>query len=250
MTTSKHLDQNFKIFLQSIENYRKKYNHSKHNFKIVAVSKSVTAEQILELYNLGQLDFAENYLNEALPKITAINNINSEYNKNLSSTINKANIMWHYIGKIQSNKAKLIAQNFTWVHSVDSLKIAEKLNAHRLEHLGKLNILIQVNLQNDHNKSGITPNDVFALTNSIITSMPHLQLRGLMCILNLESQTFEQQFVAFNNLKKCLISLNQHYNLQLDTLSMGMSGDYEAAIAAGSTMLRIGSAIFGTRNKQ
>lgn len=243
MTTSKHLDQNFKTFLQQVEKYKEKYANDSSNFKIIAVSKKFALEQILELYQLGQLDFAENYLNEALQKIEAINKLDTEHHMNLSLPIN---IFWHYIGKIQSNKIKQISQNFSWVHSVDSINIAEKLNYYRLSHLGKLQILIQINLQNDSNKSGIAPEQLSELVEKIKT-MPNLQLRGLMCILNLESKTFEQQFQAFNNLKKLLLTLNKHHQLQLDTLSMGMSADYEAAIAAGSTMLRIGQAIFGTR---
>lgn len=244
MATSKHLDQNLNIFLQLVENYKNKYKNSAANLKLVAVSKTIKLEQILELYNIGQVDFAENYLSEALIKINGINQFNITHQKNLSK---KINITWHYIGKIQSNKTKLIAQHFTWVHSVDSFKIAERLNNARTENLEKLNILIQVNLQQDENKSGISPHEVFELVTKINT-LPFLKIRGLMCILNLESKTFEQQFAAFSNLQKLLIDLNTHLHLDLDTLSMGMSDDYEAAIAAGSTMLRIGSAIFGKRN--
>lgn len=236
MTTSKHLGQNFKTFLQLVDKFKQKHQNFSPNFKLVAVSKKFPVEDILEVYKLGQKDFGENYLNEAIEKIDAIDKFN-------------INITWHYLGQIQSRKAKQIAQNFSWVHSLDRFDIAEKLNSHRPADKDKLNILIQVNLQQDPHKSGISPDEVDNFVKQII-QLKNLRLRGLMCILKQDCTDYQEQFEAFTKLKAILKLVNKTFSSDdkpLDTLSMGMSGDVEAAIAAGSTMIRIGSAIFGAR---
>lgn len=261
MLTRKQLDQNFKIFLQAIESIKEKYSQSveynlvNQNISLIAVSKQHPFESILELYNLGQKQFGESYLQEAITKI------------NMSHKLGLSDIIWHYIGRIQSNKTKLIAENFAWVHSVESLKIAERFNLQRPKHLDKLNILLQINIDQDLNKSGIIfepvnnqkSNSGAIQTNeldNIITEILKLEniiLRGFMCILEKSSSTdnssdrFQQQYNSFKKLTELLRTINKNHNLNLDTLSMGMSNDYEAAIAAGSNMIRIGSALFGPR---
>lgn len=237
--TSKQLDKNFKKIYQLIDSYQKKYSDSSPNIRLIAVSKTHPAEKILELYALEQKDFGESYLGEALDKINIIKKINNK----------PTDIIWHFIGRIQSNKTKLIAENFDWVHSVDRLKIAERLNSQRPNHLGKLKILLQINIDQDSQKAGFDYSKPDEIHHAIsgIKSMPNLQLMGLMCILQ-KSEDFQTQLGSFSRLKSLLLQINQNHHLNLDTLSMGMSNDLEAAIAAGSTMVRVGSALFGPRN--
>ncbi len=190
---------------------------------LLAVSKTKSVAQINAAVQAGQRDFGENYLQEALEKI---------------KTINDANIIWHFIGSIQSNKTKLISAKFDWVHTVDRLIIAKRLNEQRMDDLAKLNICIQVNVDNESNKSGVTVADLNDLINEV-KNMQNLSLRGLMCIPNASNSKD-----AFNRLAK----IKENYPF-MDTLSMGMSNDFEDAIKAGSTIVRIGTDIFGKRNK-
>lgn len=247
MHARKQLDKNFKTFLQTIENTKKKYSEKNYNtnkeIKLIAVSKTQPIDAILELYKSGQNDFAENYLQEAISKINSIKKINDEDKNNLIT------ITWHYIGTIQSNKTKLIAENFDWVHSVDNLKIATRLSNQRPSHLERLNLLIQINIDNDPNKSGIDTCMVLDLANNI-KKLPNINLRGFMCILQKNSTTqddFNSEYDSFNKVRLILEDLNKNHGFELDTLSMGMTNDYPAAIAAGSNMLRIGTALFGKR---
>ena len=199
---------------------------------LLAVSKTQPATAVIEAAKAGQIHFGENYLQDALPKITTLKE-------------GGYSLQWHYIGPIQSNKTKAIAENFQWVHSVDRLKIAQRLNEQRPEDLQPLNICIQVNISEEPQKSGIHPTDLLPLATEIM-QLPKLKLRGLMAIPS--SNASEQQCRAdFAAVKKLLASLPESPGL--DTLSMGMSNDLEAAIAEGSTMVRVGTAIFGEREK-
>ncbi|MGV3741329.1 MAG: YggS family pyridoxal phosphate-dependent enzyme, partial [Burkholderiaceae bacterium] len=152
---------------------------------------------------------------------------------------------WHYIGPIQSNKTRAIAEHFDWVHSVDREKIAQRLSEQRPEHLPPLNICLQVNISGESSKSGVDPQDISALSQAV-ASLPRLKLRGLMAIPE-PAGSFEQQRIPFAKLRECFNRLREQ-GLALDTLSMGMSADMEAAIAEGATIVRIGTAIFGQRD--
>jgi len=198
---------------------------------LLAVSKYHSLQKINALYYLGQRDFGESYLQEALTKIDA-----SELD----------DIVWHFIGPIQSNKTKSIAENFSWVHSVERLKIARRLSAQRPEHLPPLNICVQINISQEEQKSGFSAAEI---EDSIeeISQLAHLSLRGLMAIPRPTNDP-EQQKAAFRQLNKLMQQLNRQFNLTMDTLSMGMSNDLEAAIAEGATIIRVGTALFGSRD--
>ena len=196
---------------------------------LLAVSKTFPAAAVREAYAAGQRAFGENYVQEALEKIEALRDLPLE---------------WHFIGPIQSNKTRDIAENFAWVHGVDRLKIAERLSAQRPAHLPPLNICLQVNVSGEESKSGIAPNEVEALAWQV-AKLPNLKLRGLMAIPAPADDPAAQR-KPFAQMNALLQQLNAH-GLQLDTLSMGMSHDFPAAIAEGATIVRIGTAIFGTR---
>jgi PLP dependent protein len=199
---------------------------------LLAVSKTKPVADILAAYQCGQLDFGENYLQEAEQKIQALAG---------------KGIQWHFIGPIQSNKTRKISELFDWVHSVDRYKIAERLSQQRLETLKPLNILLQVNIDNEASKAGISTDQVLPLAEQI-ASLPQVKLRGLMAIPSAQ-EDYQQQCIPFAKMQTLLQELhNQHP--ECDTLSMGMSGDMQAAIAQGSTLVRIGTAIFGNRNTQ
>jgi len=194
---------------------------------LLAVSKTKPADAIREAFAAGVTDFGENYLQEALDKQTQLSDLP---------------VVWHFIGPIQSNKTKPIAEHFAWVHSVDRLKIAERLSAQRPAHLPALNICLQVNVSGETSKSGCSPDQLSALAHAV-TQLPNLRLRGLMTIPEPTDDVTEQR-AAFARLRE----LQQSLNLDLDTLSMGMSHDLEAAIAEGATWVRIGTALFGARD--
>lgn len=196
--------------------------------QLIAVSKAQPAIALREAFSAGQVAFGENYLQEALNKQNELSDLAIE---------------WHFIGPIQSNKTQAIAQNFAWVHGVDRLKIAQRLNDARSEKI-PLQICIQVNVSNEDSKSGVLPNEVYALAEAI-RMLPHLNLRGLMAIPE-PTNNVELQHQQFKIVQALFEQLNQQ-GFALDTLSMGMSGDYDVAIAEGATMVRIGSAIFGAR---
>ncbi|MBC2689213.1 YggS family pyridoxal phosphate-dependent enzyme [Pseudomonas kielensis] len=199
--------------------------------QLLAVSKTKPAAAVREAYAAGVRDFGENYLQEALGKQRELTDLP---------------LCWHFIGPIQSNKTRDIAQNFAWVHSVDRLKIAQRLSEQRPAELPALNICIQVNVSGEASKSGCTPADLPALA-AAISALPHLTLRGLMAIPEPTDDRAEQDaaFAAVRELNK---SLQDSLNLPLDTLSMGMSHDLESAIAQGATWVRIGTALFGARD--
>jgi len=198
--------------------------------KLLAVSKTFAPEALREAYRAGQTRFAESYVQEAQDKIAALRDMPIE---------------WHFIGPIQSNKTRVIAENFSWAHSVDRLKIAERLSAQRPVYLPPLQICLQVNISGEASKSGVAPGAAAQLAQAT-AHLPHLKLRGLMAIPE-HSDEVAAQRAAFARLRELFEQLNCQ-GLQLDTLSMGMSGDFRAAIAEGATMVRVGSAIFGARN--
>ncbi|WP_339732654.1 YggS family pyridoxal phosphate-dependent enzyme [uncultured Pseudomonas sp.] len=194
---------------------------------LLAVSKTKPATAIRQAFAAGALDFGENYLQEALEKQAELIDLP---------------LTWHFIGPIQSNKTKPIAEHFAWVHSVDRLKIAQRLSDQRPAHLPPLNICLQVNVSGEASKSGCNPDELQALAQAV-TQLPNLRLRGLMTIPEPTDDPSEQR-AAFARLRE----LMQGLNLDLDTLSMGMSHDLEAAIAEGATWVRIGTALFGARD--
>lgn len=196
---------------------------------LLAVSKAHSAATVRDACRAGQRLFGENYLQEALDKQAKLTDLAIE---------------WHFIGPIQSNKTQAIAQHFTWVHGVDRLKIAERLNAARPGHLPPLQICIQVNVSNEASKSGVLPAELNALAEAI-AKLPHLQLRGLMAI-PMPTSEIEMQRKQFRMVRALYETLRGD-GFALDTLSMGMSEDFPAAIAEGATIVRVGSAIFGAR---
>jgi len=196
---------------------------------LLAVSKTKPASLIEQAYLAGQHDFGENYLQEAVEKIEQLDQL--------------SDINWHFIGPIQSNKTKLIASNFSWVHSVDREKIALRLNQHLNDdncHNTPLNICLQVNISNEDSKSGITIEQVFSLA-SVVDSCDKLTLRGLMAVPEKNAPK-----ACYEKMQKLFIELKKQYP-SVDTLSLGMSNDLDEAITHGSTMVRIGTAIFGAR---
>ena len=206
--------------------------------RLVAVGKRHPAEKIRELADLGHRDFGENYLQEAADKIDSL----------AGTTDDSDPLIWHFIGHIQSRKCREIAQRFDWVHTVDSLKVARRLNQGRSEVEGAspLNVLIQVNIDDEDSKSGVAPEDVHALA-SEIAALPFLALRGLMIIPRAETD-FQRQRGVCQRLRNELDTLrDQLPDAPLDHLSMGMSGDLRAAILEGATMVRVGTALFGQR---
>ncbi|WP_333985016.1 YggS family pyridoxal phosphate-dependent enzyme [Ectopseudomonas khazarica] len=194
---------------------------------LLAVSKTKPADAVREAHAAGLRDFGENYLQEALEKQAALSDLP---------------LIWHFIGPIQSNKTRPIAEHFDWVHSVDRLKIAQRLSDQRPAHLPALNICLQVNVSLEASKSGCSPEELPELARAI-SALPNLRLRGLMAIPE-ASDDIAAQHAAFARLRQ----LRDDLALNLDTLSMGMSHDLEAAIAEGATWVRIGTALFGARD--
>ena len=197
--------------------------------KLLAVSKSQPADKLREAYVAGQRAFGENYVQEAIIKQTQLKDCAIE---------------WHFIGPMQSNKTQLIAQHFAWVHSVDRLKIAQRLNDARAQLLPPLNVCIQINSSDEESKSGVDIDSLVILAKEI-SAMPHLKLRGLMAI-PAPTKDLAKQRAQFKIVGTAFKALQQQ-GFELDTLSIGMSDDYVAAIQEGATIVRIGSAIFGLR---
>lgn len=222
-----------RIAYAGIEEYAKKHHRSPDSVELLAVSKTKPPALIVDAYRAGHRKFGENYVSEAVDKINEL----SDYN----------DIEWHFIGPIQSNKTRLIAEHFNWVHSIDRLKIAQRLNDQRPQGQAALNVLIQVNVDEEQTKSGVSLAEVEELAQSI-SQLPQLKLRGLMAIPQ-KTDDIDLQKSAFSRLNDCFTSLKTQYN-DIDTLSMGMSGDMELAINNGSTMVRIGTAIFGPRENR
>jgi len=213
-----------------IHRYAERYNRDPSSIELLAVSKTKPVSAIHEAIAAGQKSFGENYLDEAIEKIQLIND---------------PQVSWHFIGAIQSRKTTDIARHFDWAHGVDREKIATRLSAQRPAELPPLNICLQINIDNESTKAGISPEDTITLAN-ICSDMPGIKLRGLMAIpaprenLAAQREVFQRLGEIFDSVKSV--------HPTLDTLSIGMSGDLEAAIAEGATIVRIGTAIFGSRD--
>jgi pyridoxal phosphate enzyme (YggS family) len=203
------------------------YNRKPGSVLLLAVSKTKTSKDIAEAYQAGQRHFGESYCQEALKK---------------QQELEAFDITWHFIGPVQSNKTKALATHFAWVHSVDSLKIAKRLSEQRPSALPPLNICLQVNISGEQSKSGITLNELPQLC-ELVALLPNIRLRGVMAI-PMPEEDFELQRQPYKTLYQAVAKLD---NPELDTYSFGMSGDLNAAIAEGATIVRIGTALFGAR---
>ncbi|MDG3087117.1 YggS family pyridoxal phosphate-dependent enzyme [Vibrio hannami] len=228
------IQQNIEQVIKQIHTAEVKCGRQQISVQLLAVSKTKPIEAIEQAIEAGQKAFGENYVQEGVEKVAYFKEHHAEQN-----------LEWHFIGPLQSNKTRQVAESFDWVHSVDRAKIAQRLNDQRPGSLEPLKVLIQVNTSGEESKSGTNEEEVFALA-ELISSLPNLTLKGLMSIPANVSD-YQSQLAAFNQLAELKNKLESRYN-GLDTLSMGMSGDLEAAVEAGSTMVRIGTAIFGARD--
>lgn len=226
------IQQNLHDVQSRIQHAEQQYGRGVDTVKLLAVSKTVSAENIRIAYQAGQQSFGENYLQEALAKQQLLSDLNIE---------------WHFIGHVQSNKTRSIAEHFAWVHTISRVDIAARLSKQRPPHLPPLNLCIQVNIGGESSKDGILPEEVMRLGSQII-NLPNLRWRGLMTI-PAPTTDEKQQRHQFAELRALFESLKVIYPT-LDTLSMGMSADLEAAVAEGATIVRIGTAIFGERGKK
>lgn len=199
---------------------------------LLAVSKTFPAEDVRAAHSAGQRAFGENYVQEALTKIEALGDL-------------RTSLEWHFIGPLQSNKTRPVAEHFDWVHSVDRLKIAQRLSEQRPEHLPPLNVCLQVNISGEASKSGVSAEEALQVAKEI-AALPRLRLRGLMAIPE-PAGNIDQQRVPHRRLRELFERLRDE-GLPLDTLSMGMSSDLEAAVLEGATIVRVGTAIFGARD--
>jgi len=206
------------------------HKRPEESVQLLAVSKTRTSDEIIAAYNCGQNHFGESYLQEAISKIDQLSD---------------KSIEWHFIGRIQSNKTRVIAEKFDWVHSIDKLKHAHRLSDQRPETMAPLNICLQINIDNEESKGGVQPCDAAEVIEQI-SQLPRLQIRGLMTLPSPRLGVDEQRkpFRRLRELRDKLATID----LPLSTLSMGMSDDIEAAIAEGSTIVRVGTAVFGPRN--
>lgn len=209
-----------------------------HSVSLLAVSKTFGAQEVLEAVAAGQTAFGENYIQEGVDKIAAVR-----------AALPDAALQWHCIGPVQSNKTRPVAEHFDWVHTVDRLKIAERLSAQRPDHLPPLQVCVQVNLDGGATKSGAAPQEVLELVRAV-AKLPRLRVRGLMSIPDL-APDFEAQLAIHTSARSLFDQISALGELGLadfDTLSLGMTADLEAAIQAGSTMVRVGTGIFGGRS--
>lgn len=234
------IEENLLSIKTNIAEYAKKYHRDLSSIHLLAVSKSQPVSIMKQAYDAGQRHFGENYVQEALEKIDFFKRHPDNEVRQDPGII----LQWHFIGPIQSNKTRDIAENFDWVHSVDRIKIAERLSSQRPANLPTLKIFLQVNLDNEPSKSGFLETEILAAAKHI-TTLPHLDLQGLM-IIPAPRNTFNEQSAVFAKLAKLQEDLIAK-GLNLTQTSMGMSHDFEAAIAAGSNWLRLGTAIFGKR---
>ena len=224
------ISENISIVRAQITKTAHEYHRDENSIRLLAVSKKQSIDKLKEAYAAGQREFGENYVQEAVEKI---------------NSFKMPDLVWHFIGPIQSNKTAIIAAHFDWVHSLDRIKIAERLSAQRSSAMGSLKVCIQVNLSGESTKSGVALAQVEQLC-AQVHKLPHLELRGLMAI-PAPSDSFEEQSLIFQPLSLLFKQLQNSYP-QMDTLSIGMSADFSAAIAQGSTLIRIGTAIFGSRD--
>ncbi len=230
MTDNSHpLQRRLNTVIGRIDAAIARFSREPDSVTLLAVSKTRSADELRTIAAEGISRFGENYLQEALNKMAELADLSLE---------------WHFIGPIQSNKTRSIAEHFNWVHSVDRLKIAQRLSEQRPATMPPLNICLQVNISEETSKSGVSLNKLPELAREV-ACLPRLRLRGLMAVPE-PAETFEAQCRPFRSLRLAMERLNTE-GMALDTLSMGMSDDLEAAIAEGATMLRIGSALFGPR---
>ena len=232
--TMNPIEQNLQNVREKIATAATACGRDPHAVTLLAVSKTKPVAAIEEAIACGQFSFGENYVQEGVDKVLHFRDV-----------LPQVNIEWHFIGPLQSNKSRLVAEHFDWCHTVDRPKIAQRLSEQRPEALAPLNVLLQVNVSGEASKSGIEPADLPALAATVAT-LPHLTLRGLMAIPAPESD-YARQLAVFQTMNDLFVQLKLHYP-QVDTLSMGMTDDMSAAIAAGSTLVRIGTAIFGARD--
>ena len=230
-TNPNSIESRYHTLVDRLKSAEIRFGRTPNSVSLVAVGKTRSPEVIRAIAALRQRDFGENQVQEALGKVELLSDLDC---------------IWHFIGSIQSNKCRDIATNFDWVHSVDRLKIARRLSDLRPTSAKPLNIFLQVNLQDEVTKSGTTSGELTALA-SAVSQLPNLKLRGLMAIPAPELN-FEQQRKIFSKLREQKNRLNRVLNLALDCLSMGMTDDLEAAVAEGSTHVRIGTAIFGPKD--
>ncbi len=230
VTSSNPLEENFSLVRQRIREAEQRFSREPGSVELLAVSKTFPAEALRRAAELDQRSFGENYLQEALEKQQVLADLA---------------LCWHFIGPLQSNKSRAVAENFDWLHSLDRLKLAQRLSKQRPEGLTPLNVCLQVNISGEESKSGLVPDKLIEVASGV-ASLPGLKLRGLMA-LPAPSDDFNEQRRAFAAVRKCYEDLC-HAGFELDTLSMGMSGDLEAAVAEGATIVRIGSALFGQRS--
>jgi len=233
------IENNISRVTQRVEQSARDAGRDPAEVLLLAVSKTRTTADIRCAIDAGLTNFGENYVQEAVEKIAQLNE-----EQRIEA------LQWHFIGPLQSNKTRVVAENFNWVHSVDRLKIAQRLSEQRPAELGPLNICLQVNIDNEASKSGFSRDETLSAALAII-KLPNIRLRGLMAIPQ-SQQTVEKQKVAFHALHNLRDQINQSLDNseKLDTLSMGMSNDLEAAISQGSTMVRVGTDIFGKRDPQ
>lgn len=226
----KTIAERLKSALQTLNQNAQQVNRSADDVTLLAVSKTKPASDVEQAYAAGQTQFGENYVQEGVDKVIQLRHLTG--------------LSWHFIGPLQSNKTRPVAEHFDWVQSVDRIKIARRLNEQRPVHCSPLQVCIQLNLQQEQSKSGIDEAQLMEMAKEIIL-MPRLTLRGIMAI-PAKSTTVEQQKSTFQQLHSLFQQLKTQYP-QVDTLSMGMSADSALAIEAGSTMVRLGTAIFGSR---
>jgi len=230
--SSSHIAQHLEEVRQRIAKAAASASRDGASVKLLAVSKTFPAEDVRAAFEAGQRAFGENYVQEGVAKITALSDLRSE-------------LEWHFIGPLQSNKTKVVAEHFDWVQSVDRLKIAQRLSDQRPPGAPPLNVCLQVNVSGEESKSGVEPAEAASLAHQI-AALPGLRLRGLMAIPE-PAATLDAQRAPHARLSALMDALCAD-GLELDTLSIGMSADLEAAVLEGATMVRIGTAIFGERH--
>ncbi|MBI2993554.1 MAG: YggS family pyridoxal phosphate-dependent enzyme [Gammaproteobacteria bacterium] len=225
----KNIAQHLAAFRESVHAAERRHGRREGSVSLLAVSKSHPATAIFAAAEVGQRDFGENYVQEALPKIAELEG---------------RGLYWHFIGPLQSNKTRAVAAGFHWLHSLDRLRIASRVSASRPADLPALNVCLQVNISGERSKSGVEPGALPELA-AAVAALPGLKLRGLMAMPDPVAE-FETQRAQFRAVRECLEQLNREGH-KLDTLSMGTTQDFEAAIAEGATIVRIGTGIFGQR---
>ena len=224
--------ENFRKIQDLLAQTTSEAGRRRDSVRLLAVSKSKPASSVLEAASAGQREFGENFVQESLAKI---------------AEVNRSDLVWHFIGHLQSNKTRAVAENFQWVHTVDRLKIAERLSRQRPYHAPDLDVCIQVNVDEEEDKAGVSAADLPRLA-AAVAELPKLKLRGLMCIPMLR-QGFDAQREPFRRLRRlaeCLAAAG----IETDTLSMGMTADFRAAVHEGATIVRIGTALFGERDSE